>query len=103
MNSKGFSKGGGKWAGYGGSVAYRGGYGGYGGYGGSGYGKGKGKGKSYDAPPHLAPMRVGPKDKGHLVYVGNLPFRASWQDVKDVFKEQGEVIRVDIATDCNAR
>jgi RNA recognition motif-containing protein len=49
-------------------------------------GKGKGKGKRSD-----------PADEGRLLYVGNLPFRTSWQDVKDVFKECGSVIRVDIA------
>jgi len=49
-------------------------------------GKGKGKGKN-----------VNPDDEGRLLYVGNLPFRTSWQDVKDTFKECGRVIRVDIA------
>lgn len=72
-------------------------------------GKGKGKGKGQVALGwsaggswgNIAPLRVGPGDKGRLVYVGNLPFRTSWQDLKDSFKEYGEVIRVDIATDVN--
>jgi len=65
-----------------------------------GYGKrnsGKGKGGQGQA------LRVGPKDKGRLVYVGNLPFRAAWQDVKDLFKEHGDVIHVDIAQDVDGR
>jgi len=57
--------------------------------------KGKGKGKGG--------LRVGPGDKGRLLYVGNLPFRTSWQDLKDVFKEHGQVIRVDIAEDWDGR
>lgn len=89
-------KGGGK-GGYKGGKAS--GWQGYGGKGGKGYG-GKGKGKEWgETPAHMRPLRVGPSDKGHLIYVGNLPFRTSWQDLKDVFKEHGEVIRVDIATD----
>ncbi|CAK0790269.1 unnamed protein product [Prorocentrum cordatum] len=51
-----------------------------------GKGKGKGRGKRSD-----------PADEGRLLYVGNLPFRASRQDVQDVFKEAGNVVRVDIA------
>lgn len=86
----GKGKGGGK--GYGYDDGYgKGGYG-KGGYGKGGYGKGAG-----------APLRVGPRDKGRLVYVGNLPFRAAWQDIKDLFKEHGEVIRVDVAQDVDGR
>jgi len=80
----------------------KGGYGkGFGdGKGKGGYGKSgsKGKGK-YGA----GPLKVGPRDKGRLVYVGNLPFRAAWQDLKDMFKEYGEVIRVDVAQDPDGR
>jgi len=65
--------------------------------GGKGYSKGKGGWKG------SAPLRVGPGDKGRLVYVGNLTFRTAWQDVKDLFKEYGDVIRVDIAQDMDGR
>mmetsp|Transcript_103673 Transcript_103673/g.278650 ORF Transcript_103673/g.278650 Transcript_103673/m.278650 type:complete len:196 (-) Transcript_103673:144-731(-) len=58
-------------------------------------GKGKGGGKGG--------LRTGPGDKGRVLYVGNLPFRTSWQDLKDVFKEYGQVIRVDIAEDWDGR
>mmetsp|Transcript_50289 Transcript_50289/g.116747 ORF Transcript_50289/g.116747 Transcript_50289/m.116747 type:complete len:230 (-) Transcript_50289:44-733(-) len=96
--------------GKGGALAVKG-YGGYskggyeGGYGKGGYGGGLGgKGKGgYGGGLQNSPLRVGPRDKGRLVYVGNLPFRAAWQDVKDVFKEYGEVIRVDIAQDVEGR
>jgi len=89
-----------------------------GGYGGKGsYGSG-GKGKGYDNYSKGSygkggygkggyggsqPLRVGPRDKGRLVYVGNLPFRCAWQDVKDQFKEYGDVIHVDIAQDVDGR
>lgn len=44
----------------------------------------------------IAPLRVRPEDEGRLVYVGNIPWRSSWQDIKDFFREIGPVIRVDI-------
>merc|ERR1719356_838029 len=74
---------------------------------GGGFGKGRSfkgggyKGKGFQGKG--TPLRVGPRDKGRLVYVGNLPFRAAWQDVKDVFKAHGEVIRVDVAQDADGR
>merc|ERR1712194_147677 len=101
-NSKGKgSKGGGKgdWkGGKGGKDDWKGG--------GKGYSKGrddwKGGGKG-GYKGGSGPLRVGPGDKGRLVYVGNLTFRTAWQDVKDVFKEYGDVIRVDIAQDMDGR
>jgi len=84
-------------------------YGGKGkGYGGrkgksDGYSKGKGGYGGYGSGNYMSPLRVGPQDKGRLVYAGNLPFRAAWQDVKDVFKAYGEVIRVDVAQDQDGR
>jgi RNA recognition motif-containing protein len=33
------------------------------------------------------------------VFVGNLPFSARWQDLKDLFKEVGDVIRADVKVD----
>ncbi len=61
-------------------------------------------------------LQIRPEDKGRLLYVGNIPFRSAWQDIKDLFREvsestscvilrdqrdvhffqAGEVIRVDI-------
>mmetsp|Transcript_158004 Transcript_158004/g.278964 ORF Transcript_158004/g.278964 Transcript_158004/m.278964 type:complete len:220 (-) Transcript_158004:104-763(-) len=77
----------------------RGGGKGYGGYGGYQSGKGGGKYGGKYGKPALTPLKTGPRDKGRLVYVGNLPWRAAWQDIKDLFRECGEVIRVDVATD----
>lgn len=36
------------------------------------------------------------KDMNCLVFVGNLPWSTSWQDIKDLFRECGEVVRVEI-------
>ncbi|KAJ7785340.1 hypothetical protein DFH07DRAFT_976156 [Mycena maculata] len=33
---------------------------------------------------------------GNQLYVGNLPYQASWQDLKDLFRGAGHVIRADI-------
>eukprot|EP00425_Heterocapsa_triquetra_P039349 CAMPEP_0195085010 /NCGR_PEP_ID=MMETSP0448-20130528/25535_1 /TAXON_ID=66468 /ORGANISM="Heterocapsa triquestra, Strain CCMP 448" /LENGTH=236 /DNA_ID=CAMNT_0040118383 /DNA_START=41 /DNA_END=748 /DNA_ORIENTATION=+ len=96
----GYGKGGYGKGGYGKGGYYDGGYGGKGKYG--GYGKGKG-GWGKASQPAAAPLHYGPRDKGRLVYVGNLPFRAAWQELKDVFKQHGEVIRVDIAQDMDGR
>jgi len=35
-------------------------------------------------------------DKGRQVFVGNLPYDVSWQDLKDKFRRCGNVIRADI-------
>lgn len=48
---------------------------------------------------NIAPLRVRPEDEGRLIYVGNIPWRSSWQDIKDFFREIGPVIRVDIPVD----
>lgn len=32
------------------------------------------------------------------LYVNNIPFKTSWQDLKDLFREAGNVLRVDILT-----
>eukprot|EP01070_Trichotokara_eunicae_P004703 Trichotokara_eunicae@DN4115_c0_g1_i1.p1 len=39
------------------------------------------------------------RDAGKQIFVGNLPFRTSWQDLKDVFRDAGHVVRTDIFTD----
>lgn len=52
---------------------------------------------------NIAPLKVRPEDDGRLLYVGNIPWRSSWQDIKDHFKEVGAVIRVDIPVDRETR
>jgi len=41
--------------------------------------------------------------KGRQVFVGNLPFHTSWQDLKDAFREAGSVQRADVLTLPNGR
>ena len=40
---------------------------------------------------------------GRQVFVGNLPFSTTWQDLKDQFKKVGKVARADIIEDHNGR
>lgn len=44
-----------------------------------------------------------PSQESYNVYVGNLPFSASWQDLKDLGKMVGSVLAADIATDASGR
>ena len=37
------------------------------------------------------------------LYVGNLPYSVGWQDLKDLFRNAGNVIRADIPTDWQNR
>lgn len=127
VRTKGGSKGsfvGTKGLSYGGKKGYKGGGGSYGydvgcggGKGGGGFGGAKGGGGGFGGKGVASkggkggfgggssgtPLRVGPQDRGRLVYVGNLPFRAAWQNVKDLFKQHGNVIHVDIAQDVDGR
>lgn len=40
---------------------------------------------------------------GIILFVGNLPYSTQWQDLKDMFREAGNVIRADIGRDANWR
>lgn len=89
--------------GYGGRGRGRGGFrggrgrGGYNG-GGGGYEGGRGGYEGeYQAPAQFnRPPPSRPEDHGRQVFVSNLPWKCSWQDLKDFFKESGEVIRADV-------
>ncbi|KAG0257682.1 hypothetical protein BG011_003843 [Mortierella polycephala] len=35
--------------------------------------------------------------QGRTIHVGNIPFRARWQDLKDLFRKAGHVVRADVA------
>lgn len=37
------------------------------------------------------------------MFVGNLPFRTNWQDLKDIFREAGDVVRADVREDHQGR
>lgn len=73
---------GGSFGGYGG---YRGGRGGYAGGGGGG------------------PPPAGGECAGRQIFVSNLPWRTSWQDLKDLFRECGDVVRADVLTTPDGR
>ncbi|KAF9976627.1 hypothetical protein BGZ73_008166 [Actinomortierella ambigua] len=40
---------------------------------------------------------------GRQVFVGNLPFLCQWQDLKDLFRKAGNIIRADVVHDFNGR
>ncbi|PHJ15821.1 rna recognition motif-containing protein [Cystoisospora suis] len=66
--------------------------GGFGAYGGGGFRGGRGGGYS-------SAGGGGHGDgNGRQVFVSNLPWRTSWQDLKDLFRECGEVVRADVMT-----
>lgn len=44
-------------------------------------------------------VSVPPGQAGPEVFVGNLPFSVSWQNLKDLMREAGNVIRADVKTD----
>lgn len=44
----------------------------------------------------------GPAGNRH-VFVGNVPFQASWQDLKDLMRQAGEVIRADVGSTADGR
>lgn len=44
-----------------------------------------------------------PREEGFEIFVGNLPFRTNWQDLKDLFRNVGEVIRADVRQDDRGR
>jgi len=40
---------------------------------------------------------------GRKIFINNLPFSTSWQDLKDTFKSCGEIIRADVLTGYDGR
>ncbi|EAU89480.2 hypothetical protein CC1G_07706 [Coprinopsis cinerea okayama7 len=42
-------------------------------------------------------MRVPARDTRTLLFVGNLPYRVRWQDLKDLFRRAGTVLRADVS------
>lgn len=47
--------------------------------------------------------RAGGSTHGRQVFVGNLPYTTSWQDLKDLFRQCGNVIRADVMLDAAGR
>ncbi|ORX37631.1 hypothetical protein BD324DRAFT_578776 [Kockovaella imperatae] len=46
---------------------------------------------------------AGPNLQNKNVFVGNLPLQASWQDLKDLMRQAGEVIRTDVGMHMDGR
>jgi len=44
-----------------------------------------------------------PLNPGNQLYVGNLPYQAGWQDLKDLFRSAGNIIRADINIGADGR
>ncbi|TFY75194.1 hypothetical protein EWM64_g8817 [Hericium alpestre] len=45
----------------------------------------------------------GGQNPGNQLYVGNLPYQAGWQDLKDLFRSAGNIIRADINIGADGR
>ncbi|KZT35376.1 RNA-binding domain-containing protein, partial [Sistotremastrum suecicum HHB10207 ss-3] len=45
----------------------------------------------------------GAPNPGNQLYVGNLPYQAGWQDLKDLFRQAGNIVRADINIGADGR
>lgn len=50
----------------------------------------------------LSKMRTGGKAVGKKIYLGNIPFKATEEDIRELFSQNGEVESVKIITDANS-
>ena len=50
-------------------------------------------------PPRRFEDRVQPNPQGYEVFIINLPYSVTWQDLKDLFRECGDVLRADVELD----
>lgn len=48
-------------------------------------------------------MPPAPSARGRQVFIGNLPYTTSWQDLKDRFRHAGNIIRADVLLDTTGR
>ena len=58
------------------------------------------------APPPRPPSHnyfSAAQNPGNQLYVGNLPYQAGWQDLKDLFRAAGNIIRADINIGADGR
>ena len=62
------------------------------------YGRPAPGGRTVSQQPVGSPRR-GPPTGGTSVYVGNLAYTVSWQDLKDHFKSVGDVLHADVMTE----
>ncbi|KAL0637782.1 g-strand binding protein [Maublancomyces gigas] len=50
----------------------------------------------YQGPPGGGPPGGGIPGAGRQIYVSNLPYTVGWQDLKDLFRQAGSVVRADV-------
>ncbi|KAF8972387.1 hypothetical protein BGZ46_010128 [Entomortierella lignicola] len=69
-----------------------------------GHGHGVGPGPHHGGPFFRNPPPVNHGFiAGRQVFVGNLPFQCQWQDLKDLFRKAGDIIRADVALGFDGR
>ncbi|OWB67344.1 nucleic acid binding protein [[Candida] boidinii] len=61
--------------------------------------------RKYERPPRRDPPPPRPENivEGSEIFVGNLPFRITWHDLQDMFKDVGEVVRAEVKEDFKGR
>jgi len=62
-----------------------------------------GQGLTVGPPPRPAYHNSFGQNPGNQLYVGNLPYQAGWQDLKDLFRSAGNIIRADINIGADGR
>ena len=60
-------------------------------------------GKALEVREDSGPRRSRSPRKANQIYIKNLPYSVSWQQLRDVFEVYGEILRVDIPKDVNER
>ncbi|KAG7095382.1 hypothetical protein E1B28_006139 [Marasmius oreades] len=50
-----------------------------------------------NSPPNSSGSSTNTSGGGRNLFVGNLPFHCQWQDLKDLFRQAGTIIRADVA------
>ncbi|KAH9991938.1 hypothetical protein BJV77DRAFT_477892 [Russula vinacea] len=62
-----------------------------------------GQGLTAGPPPRPAYHNSFGQNPGNQLYVGNLPYQAGWQDLKDLFRSAGNIVRADINIGADGR
>lgn len=57
----------------------------------------------YERPEAQRGMSRGSGEPGRRIYVGNLSWQTTWQELKDHFKQAGEVLYADVLTSGDGR
>ncbi|KAF8331279.1 uncharacterized protein EI90DRAFT_2846920, partial [Cantharellus anzutake] len=48
-------------------------------------------------------LNISSNAQGRNLFVGNLPFQCQWQDLKDLFRSAGQIVRADVALGADGR